>query len=48
MLENTHVRSGGIYFGNGGGFGTLASGQTVSIGGGGFIAGLPSLETLHN
>ncbi|MBK6952496.1 MAG: T9SS type A sorting domain-containing protein [Crocinitomicaceae bacterium] len=40
VLENTHVSSDGIYFGNGGGFGTLASGQTVSIGGGGFIAGL--------
>jgi len=40
VIENTTASSDGIYFGNGAGTGILAAGQTMSIGSGGFVAGL--------
>ena len=38
-LENTNTNSDGIFFGNSGGSGTLASGKTITIKSGGFVAG---------
>lgn len=38
-VENTNIKSDGVYFGRGGGSGVLATTKTVSISTGGFIAG---------
>jgi hypothetical protein len=39
ILTNTNAAGDGVLFGNGGGSGTLAATKTVTIGGGGFVAG---------
>lgn len=39
VLENTNALGDGIYFGGSNGSATLADGETISIGGGGFVAG---------
>ncbi len=40
VVESTHTNADGIYFGRNGGNATLAAGKTVSIGAGGYVAGL--------
>lgn len=44
VLEVTHADCDGVIFGNGGGSGTLAATRTITIGGGGFIAGFLTLR----
>ena len=39
VVESTIAKCDGIYFGYGGGSGTLASSKTITIGGGGYISG---------
>lgn len=39
FLENTNALGDGIFFGGNNGSATLADGETISIGGGGFVAG---------
>ena len=39
IVENTNANGDGVSFGRNGGAGTLASGQTITIGGGGYVAG---------
>ncbi len=44
VVESTNANGDGIYFGNNTGSGTLAAGKTVTVGGGGFIAGYLSFR----
>ncbi|MBD80926.1 MAG: hypothetical protein CL840_18560 [Crocinitomicaceae bacterium] len=39
VLVSSNASSDGVYFGNGGGSATLAATRTITVGGGGFIAG---------
>jgi len=39
VVSATHANNDGVYFGNNGGTGVLAATKTITIGGGGFIAG---------
>ncbi|MBL4708481.1 MAG: hypothetical protein JKY48_08600, partial [Flavobacteriales bacterium] len=44
IVSNSNASSDGVYFGNNQGSSTLAAGQTISIGGAGFIAGALTLR----